>query len=187
MKNNPLKSYAIVLHQELQKQLCAIFQEFESVKVKMLEVAVQICNDSISELYTLIPQNRFECIESEILFFKLIKPMFVSEIEYYQRLYHAMLFWDNTRNFWTRELSRIEKLLTEHHEFVVYYHNGDTFNDEAWFSQGKPQLPTSLCMWPWETNPRQTSERDGWVSGLIAVERYKEWLLGRTNQEDPEK
>lgn len=182
MNSNPVKSYAISLHQDLQKQLLAICIETESEQVKRLEAAVQACNAYIAELYTFIPKEGFECTETEILFFKIIKPLFAREREYHQRLYHARLFGDETGKFWKNELIRMEKLLTEHQEFVSYYHNGDTYNDHAWFSQGEPPLPTPLCMWPSETNPRQTSARDGWVSGLIAVERYMDWLVAKTNK-----
>ncbi len=91
------------------------------------------------------------------------------------------MFGASDNEFWSHELKRMERLLAGHSEFADYYHNGHTHNDYAWFSQGQAPLPTNLCIHPWETNPRHTSARDNWVTGLIAVERYRDWLKEKEN------
>jgi hypothetical protein len=182
MNTNPLRSYAISLHQDLQQQLSAICQERGLDLIKKLEAAVQACNGSMSELYSLIPRKCFECIEVEVMFFKSIKPLFAAEREYFHRLYHAILFGEEDDLFFLKEVSRMDKLLMGNISFANYYHFGVTERDKEWFTSGQMAELTKLCMIPPETDPTITSRRDGWVSGLIAVERYREWLLAKTNK-----
>ncbi len=176
MQNCPLKSYAVSLHRELLDGLMLLCQNMEMGREKKLHTAIILCEQLVEELYTLLPEQ-FPNIEEEILFFKSIKPLFVCEKEYHQRLYHAKIWLDQT--FCEQELKRMEKLLETNIEFVSYYHNHHTYNDMAWFTQGQAPLPTSLCLSIWETNPKHTSARDGWVAGLISVERYRDWLKAK--------
>ncbi len=173
MNNSPFKSYAVSLHRDLLDRLVLLCQQKESALEQKLHAAVIACEDSIETLYEVMPKE-FVSIEEDILFFKSIKPLFTIEKEYHQRLYHARIWEDD--HFCGRELQRMEKLLTSNNEFADYYHGGHTYNDLAWFTQGQAPLPTPLCVSVWETNPRHTSARDGWVAGLLAVERYVGWL-----------
>ncbi|MES2328202.1 MAG: RteC domain-containing protein [Bacteroidota bacterium] len=173
MNNSPLKVHAVSLHRQLVDQLLMICQDGNMEVEKKLHTAVLTSEEFLDYLYELIP-HRFDHVQDEILFFKSIKPLFTAEKEYHQRLYHAKIWQDD--QFYGAELKRMEKLLATNVEFVSYYHNQHTYNDMAWFTQGQAPLPTSLCLSVWETNPKHTSARDGWVSGLMAVERYKSWL-----------
>ena len=183
MNSNPLKSYAVYLHRDLLDRLQNICHDEKLELTRRLENSVQACSQSISNLYQLKPENNFNSLEEEILFFKLIKPMFTSEREFYQRLYHANIFGEQSEAYRKKELIRMDKLLNENSEFVSYYLNQCTHNDHAWFCKGQAALPTTLCMWPGETNLKYTSARDGWVGGLLAVERYIDWLkMDHTNE-----
>ncbi|MES2329673.1 MAG: RteC domain-containing protein [Bacteroidota bacterium] len=156
-----------------------MIQEIQSVlwdhtnPPRKIENRIEVCKSYIEELCSLVPAE-FDTEIDEILFFKTIKPKFVSELEFYHRLYQAQLFSDNTIAYYSREITRMRKILADHGEFVNYYKNGNTNNDHAWFTRGQAPLPTSLCMLPWETNPKITSSRDSWISGLLSVERYIE-------------
>lgn len=171
-----LEATAVVLHRELLEKLQLICERTDLECDKKFSESVFLSEEYTKRLYRLIPEEGFMDSSSEILFFKSIKPLFVVEREYNQRLYHAFVFGKDDNSFLGRELCRMEKLLAEHKDFARYYHNGESQNDHAWFVQGQAPLPTSLCMQPWETNPRHTSARDNWVAGLLAVERYREWL-----------
>lgn len=178
-----LKAPAILLHRQLLDSLILLCQDRETTLDKKLETAVQVCVTSLNELYGLLPEDLFEDRQEQIFFFKSIKPLFAAEREYHQRLYHAVIFGEDSGSFWDRELSRMEKLLNEHGQFAAYLHNGHSHYDHDWFRQGQAPFPTALCTWPWETNPKHTSARDGWVAGLMAVERYRDWLHAKIQNE----
>lgn len=176
MKQHALRPAAVVLHRQLLDALQEICMTGCKDIEKLLSSAVFTAEEYLKKLYDLIPAQGFNDPDEEIFFFKSVKPLFASEREYHQRLYHANVFGQNDEGFWPHELKRMERLLAEHSEFADYYHNGHTHYDYPWFSQGQAPLPTNLCVHPWETNPRNTSARDNWVAGLIAVERYRDWL-----------
>jgi len=120
---------------------------------QQLATRIAVCKTYIEELCSLVPAE-FDTVVDEILFFKTIKPKFVGELEFYHRLYHAQLFGDNTIAYYSREITRMEKILAEHCAFVNYYKSNSTDNDHSWFTRGHAPLPTSLCMLPWETDPK---------------------------------
>jgi hypothetical protein len=167
---------SITLHSDLLNGLGLLCQDKQMEQIKKLEASVQLCIRSLHDLYVILPTDGFESGEDEIRFFKYTKPLFAAEREYYQRLYHGCMFGETNPGFWAHEKKRMEKLLAQHSDFVCYYHGGEAHNDAVWFSQGQAPLPTPLCMWQWETNPKHTSARDGWVAGVMAVERYMVWL-----------
>lgn len=176
MIDTTLKPAIVLLHCQLLDALQDICTSGTRDIEVLLSTAVFTAEEYLNKLYELIPCRGFTDPDEEIIFFKSVKPMFAAEREYHQRLYHANVFGHSDAGFWSHELRRMERLLAEHSEFADYYHNGHTHYDYPWFSQGQAPLPTNLCIHPWETNPRHTSARDNWVTGLIAVERYIDWL-----------
>ncbi|MES2329938.1 MAG: RteC domain-containing protein [Bacteroidota bacterium] len=179
MKQTALPPAAVILHRQMLDDLQRNCMSGNKDIEKLLASSVFIAEDHLKKLYELIPVQGFTDPDEEILFFKNAKPLFVAEREYYQRLYHGTIFGNGDIGFWEHELGRMEKLLAEYSEFADYYHKGHTHNDYPWFSQGQAPLPTSLCIHPWETNPRHTSARDAWVGGLLAVERYRDWIKAK--------
>ncbi len=171
------------LHQELLSKLSSLCREDIDI-ANRFAAAVFTCEEYIQKLYALLPEYGFEDSKEEIHFFKVTKPLFVSQREFHQRLYHAYTFENGTKDFWERELCRMKKLLAAHTSFICYYKQGGTENDHCWFRQGQAPMPTSMCMSEWETIPKHTSARDGWVSGLLAVDRYCEWLESRIEKTD---
>lgn len=67
----------------------------------------------------------FKNDRSEIEFFKTIKPKFTSGIEYYELLYHAVLFEPPAINdailFWKMESQRLQKFNEEYKAFLLCY------------------------------------------------------------------
>ncbi len=167
-----------LLHQQLLAALKDICEQGVKDLDKLLTAAVFTIEEYLEKLYALIPPDGFTAPDEEIWFFKHMKPLFTAEREFHQRLYHAHVF-ESDIHFWQREQDRMEKILSEHRDFVHYYHNGETLYDYPWFARGRAPMPTSLCVHPWETNPWHTSAKDSWVGGLIAVERYRDWLKER--------
>lgn len=182
MHGTNLRQEAIPLHLALLEELKCICMEGDKDIEKLLANAVFTAEAYINKLYTFLPAEGFTDPDEEIYFFKFLKPLFTAEREYHQRLYHGIVFGTGNDGFWAHELERMEKLLVEHIQFADYYHNSYTHDDYPWFHQGQAPLPTPLCMNEWETNPRHTSVRDNWVAGLIAVERYRDWLKTKTIQ-----
>jgi len=119
----------------------------------------------------------FTDMHEEITFFKTIKPLFTSLIEYYQLIYHAILFQPDlstghVKEFWEREAHRLPAFIDAHPHFVTYYTSGRTEHDAYFFSRVPPipgvELPHSRV--------------DHLVSRYLALQRYGRYLKCRKDR-----
>jgi hypothetical protein len=180
MNTTELKSVCVKLHLDMQEKLLANCQNLQVPLPEKCEKAIWICENYIEKLYGQVPE-RMDGPAQEILFFKTIKPLLVAEREYHQRQYYACLFGTGADLFWKWELERMKDLLEAHAVFSDYYRQGYDHHDAEWFCQHESPEPTMLCLQPMEPKGAHTSKRDGWVGGLLAVERYKEWLIAKVS------
>ncbi len=81
----------------------------------------------------------FRYEKDEIHFFKNIKPLFISAIEYYTLLYQAVIFKPNEKEqqlaYWLQQLKRIDRFNNRHREFCQYYMSGLTHRDKFYFTR----------------------------------------------------
>lgn len=82
----------------------------------------------------------FKYEPDEINFFKHIKPLFISAMEYYMLLYQAVLFKptddkDKLVSYWIHELQRAESFYTRNSDFYQYYISGRTDRDNIYFTR----------------------------------------------------
>jgi len=82
----------------------------------------------------------FKYERDEINFFKYIKPLFISAMEYYMLLYQAVLFKpsddkDKLISYWIHELQRAESFYIRHRDFYDYYTSGRTDKDHLYFNR----------------------------------------------------
>lgn len=158
---------ALQLYEQLQTDL-SLCQKKQLDSLEEIE-----CCFHIAERYWAILRNElmnhcFASLQDEITFFKVIKPRFTSETEFYSLCYHAELFRIETDPaehpaFLKRELQRLTKFERDHAEFLNSYGNGNRGIDKIWFVRNNPGDPTA-------------SSHDPLVSTLLALKRYTEFI-----------
>jgi hypothetical protein len=141
-------------YQEYYHQLLAtIRQQKESEKPEMekVEGCFKASLECWGRIRTLVKQKGFEDIGEEILFFKEVKPLFTSHIEYYTNRYHALLFMPihdarELHRFWEWEMRKIERFYENNREFCCYIRQGQTHKDAEYFLRGaqKPAIRIRL-------------------------------------------
>ena len=107
-----------------------------------------------------LQDHHFLSEKEEIEFYKLIKPLFKSHIEYYNLLYHAELFKPTgnpgeMKEFWIKEQLRLDKFILDNTGFYNYYKSKSTYQDEIYF------LSSGLTVY-----------YDDLIATLFALERY---------------
>lgn len=116
----------------------------------------------------------------EIHFFKTIKPMFRSEIEYYNLIYHTVLFqpFDHelSMNFWRREVQRLDKFRSQHVFFYEYYSQGRTNKDHRYFLVPRAQRNAVGSL------AEGVTQGDGLLTTLLALQRYTLYATERLEQ-----
>ena len=112
----------------------------------LLQVETECCF-RISEKYWQLLRDDirkfgFTSLTDEIFFFKEIKPKFIAELEYFRLINYAANFCpDDTfphdqKNFWTRQMNRLDKFKAQNEQFWIYYSSGQVSKDEIYFIRG---------------------------------------------------
>jgi RteC protein len=122
----------------------------------------------------------FESIEEEVWFFKVVKPQFTSELEYYGLLYHSALFCPPElkaqRKFWIKESKRLEEFKAKNKTFYLYHISGYTLGDKEFFTR-EHGIEKEEEIDDYNNEPRARSAYDQLVAMLIALERYHVFVL----------
>ena len=121
----------------------------------------------------------FGSAEDEIHFFKIWKPKFISELFYYELLYHLELFKPkenkDIRTLLLREQNRFPKFIWTHPDFYEYYKNGSNARDAIYFTRCN-------CNIVYNKNPSVFSFEndvggyDDLIARAMALERYDEYV-----------
>ena len=136
----------------------------------LIECCFSIAQDYWIRIESGMEDLRYESRDEEILFYKEIKPMFKSHIEYYNLLYHAEIFKPvknpgEMKEFWIKEQQRLDKFIQENRMFYEYHKSGSVDHDEEFFL-----LPASM------DGKGKTVYHDDLIAMLMALERYTKYI-----------
>jgi hypothetical protein len=134
----------LLMKQEWDLLYESLLQDLELCRLKKLdfktevECCFQISRNYWSKIEPEIGNYHFLSRRDEIEFYKEVKPLFKSSIEYYNLLYQAELFKPTKdsgelRTFWLREVQRLNKFIQEHSKIYDYFKSGATDRDEEYF------------------------------------------------------
>ena len=184
MKSYPT-SDAFILH--CRHHYEQMLTDIEHCRKKELGAIAEIecCFQMAEKYWALIrydlADHQFETTAQEIKFFKEVKPLFVSEAEYYGLRYHAALFRRDVHDpaelekFWQREALRLRRFEQEQQDFVVYWRSGRTDLDELYFVRSNEAL--ELSHRNADLDYKITTAYDPFVSTLKSLERYHKDVL----------
>jgi hypothetical protein len=185
MKNiyAPKNVYAIFqihsMNQKAEQLYETMLQDMEYCRRKGLGAGMELeCLFHICTRYWAIIQSEaenyeFETTEEEVIFFKIMKPKFVSEKLYCGLIGNALLFTEGVqeqseiKKFWDKELLRLEKFIAGNTAFYEYYKAGTTDKDNYWFTRKEDY-----------GDDKVSTLQDNQVSMLLALERYTEYVKG---------
>jgi hypothetical protein len=102
----------------------------------------------------------------EIDFYKRIKPLFKSQIEYYNLLYQAEILKPaelpgEMKEFWIKEQQKLDRFIQDNLIMYLYHKNGATNRDEEYFFSGAS-----------ENENGKTIYHDDLIATLLALEKY---------------
>ncbi|MEI9909759.1 MAG: RteC domain-containing protein [Bacteroidota bacterium] len=175
-----MKERAIQLYRVMQNDLAECVSR-KLLPITELECCFQVCSNYWEKIKHKVIAHSFSSEMDEILFFKMMKPLFTSEIEYYGLLCHAQLFKDSTtdiedlRQFWLREIMRLEKFINENCSFYNYYKNGNDENDISWFTRANNDGSNFLKAKSHDLDSGAATSHDYLISTLLALEKYNKY------------
>jgi hypothetical protein len=128
-------------YQEYYQQLLATIESHQVSDYPEME-KIEACFKSSLDFWGTIrrevKKQDFGNTAEEIHFFKTVKPLFTSHIEYYTYCYHALLFLPDSdpmeqKRFWKWEMRKIERFRENNQEFCQYIRQGATHRDTEFF------------------------------------------------------
>jgi hypothetical protein len=169
-----MKDYCTMLYHYLQNEIDQCKQKMLAYD-KEVECCFQIAVKYFRKLAEKLREYEFECEENEIEFFKKWKPKFTSEMEYFNLVYHALLFQpiepDSMITFWEREYKRLEKFKAEQKKFLDCYCKGN--RETEFYFLRKNYKAENLFESRIYVDTSITTNGDPLVASLLALERYK--------------
>lgn len=154
---------------------------------KDIECCHQICSKYWQRLRHALSIYHFSSDAEEIDFFKNIKPLFISAIEFYNLLYHAHLFkpvFDalEKEKFWLRESLRLERFTESNVDFYNYINAKHTTLDEVYFlrrNNADVDFPYTNVS---EIERKISTSHDHLMSEYMALEKYKNYVQQQLDQ-----
>jgi hypothetical protein len=149
--------------------------------LQRIELSFQCSTRHILQLRDEIRLHPFRSHDEEIYFFREVKPLFTSESEFYNMLYHGHLFrpednLSDLENFWLRESMRLEKYIEEHRSFYMYYKQGRRDLDGFYFLH-MPETEDEV-----HTSDYGFTCRGDVLGKLMALERYAEFAMAEVKK-----
>jgi|SRR5580693_7413851 hypothetical protein len=132
----------------------------------VIECSFNISSGYWARIQITMEDYEFHSKKDEIDFYKLVKPLFKSHIEYYNLLYQAEIFKPDNKpyemkEFWIKEKQKLGRFIQDNAVFYVYYKNGATNRDEEYFLSGATESETGKTLYT-----------DDLIAKLLALERY---------------
>jgi hypothetical protein len=148
---------------------------------KEVECCFQICTKYWNQLREELSVQQFKTEKQEIDFFKNIKPLFTSEIEYFNLVYHSLLFkpsfdHDEIVKFWTRELQRFEKFTETNQEFYKYSLNKETHLDKYFYLRHDYGIFDFEQGEKTELERKTSTSHDHLLTQYLALEKYSRYV-----------
>jgi hypothetical protein len=145
-----------------------------------IECCYQMANKYWLLLRNELIRYQFETVAEEIEFFKKFKPLFTSEIVFYELVYHAELFKpekkSDLRNLLLREKNRLSKFIWNNADFYDYYKMDDTSRDEIFFVRENNDYSNFPNAPAHDLEAKAATSHDYLVTQIIALERYDKYV-----------
>jgi hypothetical protein len=123
---------------------------------------------------------QFRSDTEEINFFQMLKPRFTAEIEYYELLYHAVVFEpaysQDAIKFWNRELLRLQNFRESNEAFLCCYNNGAPELLPYYFLR-RYNIQASQRVKLYDAGTQHLTNGDPLVAEFLALQRFEPYVL----------
>lgn len=157
---------------ELDNQLHLI--KFEPVsQLKIVELSIESIFQSINKLKLYITKYKFQNEKEEIIFFKKIKPQFISKFIYYNYIYSFITqrpigCSKMVKKYLNSELKTLHQFHEKNLDFCKYYRSGCEYLDHKYFVRGQFDLKINHNSAYFESDVKFSTNRDFLVSNIMA-------------------
>lgn len=175
-----MPDFPTTLLTELSNKLSKI-QLQEQNLIRSAEYSLNEINSSINLLKAYIAKHKFQTSEEEIIFFKGIKPQFLSKQIYNIAVYNIEIKMPQggekcKQKYIQTELDKIKIYFDNNIEFYQYYRAGCTHLDHMYFIRGQFNIQLRPEAFFFEADPKFSTGYDYKVSMIIANDLLQQYL-----------
>lgn len=165
-------------------------RELQTEKKDPLEYAQFALAETDSAIRTLkswVIIHDFDCWESEIIFFKQLKPQFIAKFIYYSKVISVLSSLPHCgskqkKSIYESELESLRYFSLENNEFISYWRRNATYMDVKYFLRFKYDLDVKLAMDVHSYDERFATSHDHLISQIIAHDDYEVFLAGQISR-----
>ena len=132
----------------LENELTGMKDVSENVN-EQIEYAIGHCKVALDQLRKMVVEKGFPDTESEIRFFKQIKPVAYGKLLFYSAVFELessrlKTSRENHREYLQKQLEKVMSYMDDHHVKVQYYRCGFKHLDEQYFLRKNEEIPIEL-------------------------------------------
>ena len=148
------------------------------------QYALAETDEAIRTLKSWVITHDFDCWESEILFFKKLKPAFIAKFIYYSKITSLLSSMPHSgtklkKGIYEAELEYLRYFSLEHREFISYLRRKATYMDFKYFLRFKYDLDVRLAADIHSYDERFSTTHDHLVSQILAHDEYEIFLAAQ--------
>jgi len=144
------------------------------------EQSYQAVQAALQQVKEFILNYSFKDVQEEILFFKEIKPQFLSELIYYMKLFYIeagkpMGNTDMLASYYKQAMERINAFFERNHTLYIYYRIGKNDHDEQYFVRTAEKVAL-LPEYSLDNDPKFSNVYSYKLAKMQAYERLNNYL-----------
>jgi len=180
---------------QLNEQLNFINLEIDDI-IKRCEKAIEIILKALQNLKKQVLKRNFKTEKEEIIFFKEMKPQFVSKLIYYNKIYKIETKKPNggqriVKKYYKNELQKLKLFFDDELEFYRYYRTESSYLDYKYFIRGKFDIRLNLNSFYFESDTSFVTTHSYKIAKIMAHDLLQVFiedkLLEMNNKEPREK
>ncbi|ASZ13725.1 RteC domain-containing protein [Chitinophaga pendula] len=173
-------SMYVSLHSEMVVELERLEKEERSI-IEYARRGIDTVKLALERLRKHVIGNGFTDEDSEIAFFKEVKPSFMSKLIFFRKVYDlevkrpVLVDKINAEKYFKREVKKVQKHYKRHADLYSYYKSGQTILDKVYFLRRTGDMLFAVDSYMIVDASFQTLH-DSTISEFIAYESYCEYL-----------
>jgi hypothetical protein len=169
-----LKKFSSELLSKMEMEIDQLMLDQPEVLTRFLQI-ISCIENNLYQLKHVVVEYHFKSEFEEIHFFKEVKPVVMSNLLLYKKLFDIHLFasyndTDSRMRYYQRLLKSLQTFMSKHIEFYRYVSSGDQQFDKAYFTRSTRSI-RSL-----ELDERFSTRCDGTLAKILANEHLKDYL-----------
>ena len=162
------------ISEDLNYKLDQIESTYDSTII-IAEKGIDATKSTLLKIRTLVLENDFDTKESEIDFFKNIKPHIYSKLIYYVKLFNLESKRPRgsakpQKKYLDYQIDKLQNYFNDNLEFYQYFRRGGTSLDEQYFVRGKEDIRLHPDNFHFFTDEKFSTSHDSTVATIMAYD-----------------